>query len=189
MARRLGISGQKDDMTEQHERQVDVVVDLQASEMIRANLWFLLNQRSTVLTVAAVIFITFVCSVVLYLLRGELGWYIGVPIAAVLLSAAFPVFVIIETLRSHSAAKDFQKQVHYSFCGDHYDVSDGKSSARVSWESVLKAVESGDNFNVFLGRTVFVVIPKRCFKSAVDIEILRSILRAALGEKTKLLTD
>ena len=176
-------------MTEQHEREVDVVVDLQASEMIRANLWFLLSQRSTVLTVAAVLVITFVSSVVLYLLRGELGWYVGLPIAAVLLTAAFPVFVVIEARRNYFAGKDSQQPLHYTFGGDHYEVRDGKSSARVSWESVLKAVESKESFNLFLSRTLFVVIPKRCFKSPVDIKVLRSILRAALGEKSKLLAD
>lgn len=187
MGRRLGISGS--DMTQQHEPQVDVTVDLQASELIRANLWFLFSQRSTVLTFGAVIVITFLGSGILYLLRGELGWYIGLPVAAVLLTAAFPVFLVIETMRNYSTGRDSQNPVHYTFSGDHYDVKDGKSSARVSWESVLKAVESKDSFNLFLGRTLFVVIPKRCFKSAVDIEILRSILRAALREKSKLLTN
>ncbi|HWN11315.1 MAG TPA: YcxB family protein [Pyrinomonadaceae bacterium] len=176
-------------MTEQHEHEVEVVVDLQASELIRANLWFIFSQRSTVFTIAAAIGITFLGSAVLYMLRGELGWYIVLPIAAVVLPAAFPFFVVIEALRTHPNAKDFQKQIHYSFYGDHYDVSDGKSSARISWESVLKAVESRDSFNLFMGRTLFVVIPKRCFKAAVDIETLKSILRAALGEKTKLLTN
>lgn len=174
---------------EQHEHQFDVIVDLQASELIRANLWFVFGQRSTRFSIGFALVSSLLGFPILYLLRGALGWYVLLPIAAVLLTAAIPLLVIIETKRNYSAAKDFQKRLQYRFSGDHYDVSDGKSSARVSWESVLKAVESRDRFNLFLSRTLFVVIPKRCFKTSADIQTLRSILCGALRERVKLLTD
>lgn len=186
---RLDISDKTDAMTEQHQHQVEVLVDIQASDLIRANLWYVFSQWSTRLSIGSALLFSFLGCAVFYLINGALGWYVLLPIAAVLLAATFPLVVLVGTWRNYSAARDFQKRTHYGFSGDHYEASDGRSSARISWESVLKAVESNHSFNLFFSRTLFAVIPKRCFKTDADIQTLRSILKVALGEKTKVLTD
>jgi hypothetical protein len=50
----------------------------------------------------------------------------------------------------------------------------------------LSAVESKHSVNLFIGRTLFVVLPKRCFKTTTDLETTRAILKTALPGKAKL---
>ena len=110
-----------------------------------------------------------------------------IPLGLLLLDLLIVLTIILETRRNYSAVKDFQKQIHYHFNRQGYTANDGKSSSNVSWESVSKAVESGQGINLFLGRTQFAMIPRRCFKTTDDFQTTREILKTALGEKAQLI--
>jgi hypothetical protein len=167
------------------EPEVDVLVDLQLSDLLRANLWFWYSKPSSKFSLAVtpilmVLFAVFIFSKELPAL------YALIPLGLLILEAFILLVIIVETKRNYSTVKEFQRKIHYHLKREGYTASDGKSSSNVSWESVLRAVESRKSFNLFLGRTIFAVIPKKFFKTTADVEITRDILKTALGEKAQL---
>lgn len=57
----------------------------------------------------------------------------------------------------------------------------------MSWDSIVGAVETKHSFNLFFNRSLFQVIPKRCFRDSGEIGGLRVLLGAGVGAKAKLL--
>lgn len=170
---------------EKLEPEVDVVVDLTLSDLLGANLWAQYSKPSTKFGLAATAVLTVLFAVFIFanLLPAVYGL---IPLGLLILDVLILLAIIIETRRNYSAVKGFQKQIHYHLNRDGFTATDEKSSSNVSWESVLKADESKDSINLFLGRTHFAMIPKRFFKTNGDVEITREILKTALGEKARL---
>jgi hypothetical protein len=169
---------------ETSEPRVEVVVDMQLSDLVRANLWFTYSRRAMQfsLLVSCLLFLAFG---VLLVLADVPNGFAFIPLGILLLIGITPLTIILNSRRNLGAVKEFQKHVRYIFDADGYEAKDGKSSANVSWESIQKAVESKRSFNLFITRQLFVVIPKRCIKSNSDFLNLRSILQQALREKAK----
>jgi len=145
---------------EKLEPDVDVVVDLQLSDLMRANLWARYSKRSTQLSLAATVVLTILFALFVFSTLVSPAILL-IPLVLLLLDLLILLAIILETRRNYSAVKDFQKQIHYHLNREGYTARDGKSSSNVSWESVSKAVESGQGINLFLGRTHFAMIPRR----------------------------
>ena len=169
---------------EQTERAVDVQVDVELADLIRANLWYRYSKPSTQFSIVLMALLTLVFAGILLITPRWL--FVLIPVALWALEGFIVLVIVIETRRNFSAGKDFQRHPHYHLTKEGYTVTAGKSSASVNWESVLKAVESKQGFNLFVGRTLFVILPRRCFKTPTDIETTREFLRAALGNKANL---
>ena len=167
------------------EYKVTVSVDLQLSDLLRANLWYRYSKASTKFSNAVAAVLTLLFAVFVYL-DAIPAVYLLLPLGIWLLEVLIFLVIIIETKRNYAAVKDFQTHVNYQLNLEGYTVSDGKSSSNVSWDSILNAVESKHSLNLFLGRTLFVVLPKRCFKTDADLEMTRAILKTALPGKAKL---
>ncbi len=170
---------------EKLESEFDVLVDLQLSDLLRANLWFWYSKPSTKFSVVVTPVLTVVFGVFIFS-KAMPRLYALIPLGLLLLEAFIILVIIIETKRNYSTVKYFQRQIHYHLKKEGYTASDGKSSSNVSWESVLRAVESRESINLFLGRTSFAVIPKRFFKTNADVELTREILKTALRERAQL---
>jgi YcxB-like protein len=99
-----------------------------------------------------------------------------------------PIMIWFQTRRGYLNLKGFQKNLQYLFSSDGYDVLDEKSSSHISWDSILKVVETNHSFNLFFHKAMFHVVPKRCIEQQGDVDRLRSILKQNLGNKAKLNT-
>lgn len=97
----------------------------------------------------------------------------------------FPLLIWWQTKRAFSNPKDFQKNVRYTFLASGFDAQDGKSSSSLSWDSVYKAIETKRSFNIFIYKSLFYVVPKRCIQQQEDVAKLRKILKQGLGNKAK----
>ncbi len=166
----------------------EIFVDLKLSDLIRANLWFAYSQRAMKFgLVMACLVLPMSASMPLW--ANVPAWHPLVPLGLVLFYAFTPLWIIYETKRNFESLKDFQKNVQYVFGDDGFEANDGKSSSVISWESIQKAVESGQSFNLFVSRKLFIVIPRRCLKTRDDVSNFRTILLAALGDKASLKTN
>jgi YcxB-like protein len=170
---------------EKLEPEVDVLVDLQLSDRLRANLWQRYSKRSTKLGNAVSAAITLLFAVFVFF-KEMPATYLLLPLAIWLMEAFIFLVIVIETKKNYAALKDFQRKIQYHLDPEGYTVRDGKTSANVSWDSILSAVESKHSLNLFISRTLFVVLPKRCFKTSSDLEMARAILKTALPGKAKL---
>ena len=170
---------------EQSAREVDVTVELEFADLLRANLWSRYSKRSTQISLALTVLLTLMF-VMYYLAFQTSLWLLLIPLGLLLLDALIFLVIIIETRKNYAAVKDFQKQIHYRLSLGGYTASDEKSSSNVSWDSVVKAAEAKHSFHLFLGPSIFAVIPKRFFKTPGDVQATREILKTALGEKAYL---
>ena len=170
---------------EQSAREVDVSVELEFADLLRANLWSRYSKRSTQISLALTALLTLMFVVYYFAFQTSL-WLLLIPLGLLLLDALIFLVIIIETRKNYAAVKDFQKQIHYRLNPGGYTARDEKSSSNVSWESVVKAVETKLNFHLFLSPTLFAIIPKRFFKTPADIQTTREILTIALSEKAHL---
>ena len=169
-----------------------VIVDihLQESDFQRANFWFRLGKWSIRLSLfILLLFGLLLLSLVQFSeifanpIRGTgLVVLIGFPIL-------YPILIWFQTKRGFANLQDFQKNVRYELTANGYKVSDSKSSSDISWDSVLRAVESKHSFNLFFSKSFFHVIPKRCFKSSEDIERLKAMLKRGLAGKANVFLE
>ena len=78
-----------------------------------------------------------------------------------------------------------QRSIRYLFTSDTIDTVTGIGSSTVSWLAIQKVVETSRAFYVSSQKNLYQIVPKRSFKSSVDIERLREMARAHLGRRAK----
>jgi hypothetical protein len=113
---------------------------------------------------------------------------IGVPIVA----------AVGQILRLHATCRRFvatlpasQRRFHYLFQAetDGYDLTYGESFSHVAWKDVFKVIEKPAYFVFYLNSYQPRIVPKQGFHLREDIPMLRSILRANLGSKARILSQ
>lgn len=170
-------------MTSESNELLVVDVDLKESDLQRANFWFRLGSWST-----RFLLILMPVFGLLLLWRIGIATLLESPPAAVLLvfiifPLLYPLIIWFQTKRGFANLKDFQTNIQYVFSPHGYKVSDLKSSADIDWDTILRAAESKHSFHLFFHKSLFHTVPKRCFKDPQDINLLRAMLRTALGAK------
>jgi hypothetical protein len=170
-------------MTETNEP-LTVDVDLQESDLQRANFWFGLKSWSNRLML-----LVMPIGGLLLLWKVQFSTVLQQPLVGtgVVVLLGFPIFysamIWLRTKRGFGNLKSFQTKIEYSFSPDCYTVRDTKSSAEIDWDTILRAAESKHSFHLFFHRSQFHTIPKRCFKHPNDIARLRVLLKQTLGTK------
>lgn len=160
-----------------------VAVQLGESDIQRANFWFQFSKWSTRLFFVLPLF------GLLLLSQVQISRIVENPIMAtpivvlIVFPIIYPLLIWFQTKRSFANLQDFQKQIQYDFSAEGYEVSDKKSSARVSWDTILRAAESKHSFHLFFHKSIFHTIPKRCITNPEDLGRLRAILKESLGSK------
>ena len=88
-----------------------------------------------------------------------------------------------------SELNESQRRCHYLFQAetDGYDLTFGESFSHIAWKDVLKVIERPACFVFYLNNFHIRIVPKHGFHLREDIPMLRSILRAKLGAKAKVL--
>ena len=164
-----------------------VDVDLTEADLQRANFWFTLKGWSNLLMwaimpIAGLILLTKVNF-------SNLSENALAGVGAVIM-LGFPPFYLamiwFRTKQGYANLKDYQTQVHYAFSPTGYKVSDAKCSSDVDWDAILRAEESKYSFHIFVSKTSFHTIPKRCFKQEEDIGRFKHLLKQSLGSKAAL---
>jgi hypothetical protein len=167
---------------------VDVSVDLQLSDLLRANYWFFFSKWSNRIIMVIFILLSIV-SALAFLVNDNASSYGLYASVIVIVPALLIAMIYIQAKRNFSNLKGFQKNIRYTFAYDGYDVRDEKSSSHVSWDSILRAVETDSSFNLFFHKVLFYTVPKRCIRGDSDIRLLRDILKQNLGDKAKVKSE
>jgi hypothetical protein len=171
-------------MSESNET-LSVAVHLRESDIQRANFWFQFSKWSTRLLFVLPLFGLFLLSQV------QISKVIENPIMAtplvvlIVFPVLYPALIWFQTKRGFANLQDFQKKVQYNFSAEGYEVNDEKSSARVGWDAILRAVESRHSFHLFFHKSMFHTLPKRCITGPEDLARLRAILKGSLGSKAE----
>lgn len=173
-------------MTEANEPLI-VDVELKESDLQSANFWFGLKSWPNRLML-----IMMPIAGLLLLRDFDLSTIFQRPLAAtgVIVSLGFPPFYLamiwFRTKQGFRNLKPFQTKIEYAFSSNGYRVSDAKCSGNIDWDAISRAAESKDSFHIFLNKTSFHTIPKRCFKHSEDIVRFRGLLKESLGAKAAL---
>jgi hypothetical protein len=168
-----------------NQAKVDASIDLELADLLRANYWHFFSKWSIRFLMALYLLGAVGAAIAFFLSGGSSAWYPLVSLAMILMGVFLIAIVYLQTRRNFSDLKEFQKNVRYTFSFDGYDVSDEKSASHVSWDAILRAVETKHSFNLFFHRMFFHVVPKRCFRQPSDIQVMRDILRESLGGRAK----
>jgi len=165
-----------------------VDVDLKESDLQRANYWFQLGKWSNRLLLVLMPLIG-----LLLLSRVGLSKMFESPtitsvlIVLIVFPLLYPFIIWLQTKRGFGNLQNFQTHIRYAFSADGYKVSDMKSSSDIDWATILRAAESKHSFHLFFHRSLFHTIPKRCFAGPKDIALLRSLLKASLGNRANVM--
>ncbi len=170
-------------MTESNEP-LTVDVDLRESDLQRANFWFGLRSWSNRLML-----VVMPIAGLLLLWKIQVSTIFQQPLVAIgaVVFLGFPIFyfatIWLRTKRGFGNLQSFQTKIEYSFSPNGYDVRDMKSSAKIDWDTIVRAAESKHSFHLFFHSSSFHTIPKRCFKNTQEIGRLRNLLKQTLGTK------
>jgi hypothetical protein len=161
-----------------------VDVDLTETDLQRANFWFALKGWSNLLMLAImpIAGILLLWKVNLATLSENALAGVG----AVIFLGYPPLYLALvwfRTKQGYANLRDYQTKVRYEFSANGYKVSDAKCSGEIDWDAILRAGESKYSFHIFLNKTSFHTIPKRCFKRAEDIVRFKTLLRQSLGSE------
>ena len=94
------------------EPEVEVVVDLDLSDLLRANLWARYGKWSTLLSLAATVLLTILFALFVFSTLVSPAFLL-IPLGLFILEVLILLAIIFETWRNYSAVKDFQKQITY----------------------------------------------------------------------------
>jgi len=173
-------------MTETNEPLI-VDVELKESDLQRAYFWFGLNSWSNRLMI-----VLLPVAGLLLLAKANVSTLFQSPLPAtgIIVLLGFPPFYLamiwFRTKRGFGNLKPYQTKIQYAFSPNGYIVSDAKCSGNIDWDAVPRAAESKYSFHIFLTKSIFHTIPKRCFKHADDVVRLRDLLKHSLGGKAAL---
>jgi YcxB-like protein len=169
---------------------VEVIGRIEELDMLRENRWYYYSKWYNKLLP--------VCSGMLILSFGWIlfnsGFQLLSQIDVTLISTCFiillpvimPLTISFQTKKRFSNLKDFQRNIHYSFTADGFEMNDEKSSSQISWESIHKVIETKNSFNLFINKNWFHIVPKRLILSPDNLIVMRNILRKSLAEKASL---
>lgn len=144
---------------------VEVLINLQLSDLLRASYWYFFSKWSNRIIMVIFILISVVSALAFLLSNSASSTSYGLYALVIMIVPALLVgTVYIQTKRNFSNLKEFQKNIRYTFAYDGYDVRDEKSSSHVSWDSILRAVETETSFNLFFHKVLFYTVPKRCIR-------------------------
>ena len=160
-----------------------VDVDIKESDLQRANFWFRLGKWPIRMIL---LIMPIVGLLVLFRLNFSVmdnPMVVTVLLVSIFIPILYPLLLWFQTKRGFANLQEFQRNVQYQFSSTGYDVKDLKSAAHMDWEAIVRAVESKHSFNLFIHKSFFHTVPKRCFKHTEDIARLRTLLKQALGNK------
>jgi hypothetical protein len=166
--------------------------EINKGDLFRANLslakWRLLG--------GILIFAVFVALVVAFF------WYLEEQLIFWELSPLFlgaPILAVGgQVLRLHATCRKFvaslpleQRMVRYIFSSqvDGFDFSNGSSFGHVAWTDVTGIIEEQSYFLIRRSQLEIRVLPKHALHQPSDLAVLRSIFKANLGSRARLLND
>jgi hypothetical protein len=170
------------------ENAVDLFVKHQFGELYLANLKFTLYNLRYTLVVALIILVSNAYLFVYASSRPPYDHWVTMaedftPLFYVVLIALLliPVFALRDTKRivRDPRTKDGYKY-HVTVQGAHIEGSAGTSD--LNWSAFIRAREMQNAFWLFVTKSNFHLIPKRCFASDADIVQLREIIRANIPD-------
>ncbi len=105
----------------------------------------------------------------------------------IVISIFFPILIIaILTKNWANTKKEFRNEklfrMNYFFSDFGITIA-YKTENNISWNNVSKVKESRKNFIIYLNENGLLLIPKKCFQDAEQIEVLNNILIDKLPKK------
>jgi hypothetical protein len=94
--------------------------------------------------------------------------------------------VLIAALRSFSSNKSLQQEIHYSFSEAGITAASPSSNSYTDWDNIRSAVETKNDFLLFISRNQTCVIPKRSFTDKEQIGSFKTLLKSRLPTKANL---
>ena len=110
------------------------------------------------------------------------------PLYLFTLTPALAVFVILWSIYT-SSKKSFQSvkaKIKWRFSEDGYENSTSVGTSNCRWESLEEVEELNKDFLLYPQKPIFIILPKRFFKSESQISEFRELVHENLGDKAKL---
>ena len=164
---------------------IDVEVQLEFNDYLKASFWFLLRKLKWLI-------VLLVTAGVLYPLVVVVRYSSGVTVNhawAYFMPWAFLVVLLVSSYfnaKKHMASnKALHERIHYVFSESGVSTTAASFSGMMAWQNVFAAHETRSNFLIFLAANLMYIIPKRCLKSPEEMAAFKRLLRAELGDKAK----
>jgi hypothetical protein len=170
-------------MTNQNIVELDVQLELR--DYLRANYWYLFNRMGFRWLLGLAIVMLPLTGLAALFIPDWSGLF--VPLTLPLLVLVVFVGVYFKARNAMMSNKGLQQMIHYRFSPAGIDAEGPSSSGHVNWELLFQAVETKHNFLIFIARNLMYTIPKRCFQDSQQIEEFRELIREHLAEKAKFL--
>ncbi len=173
------------------EQEIDVAVQLELADYLRATYWVLLRKLwpfLLILMLGGFVFpILFLVGV-----TGEAAepsgsnWAFFVGPIVVLLIVGSPYF---QAKRNMASQPVLQEELRYHFRLGGLRIVSPSSTWETTWSNIVKAQETGSNFLLFVSNSEVHIVPKRCFETLELVIDIRRLLGEALESRAKLWGD
>lgn len=170
-----------------NEKKIQLTVQLKLSDYWRFSRWFLWH-RSKWSLLLIILVLGILASYGLFyfgLLRnlGAIILVIGISYLCGSVGGLLGNYFRIR--REFANNKGLQEPAQYTFSETEAERMAASSSGKIDWHLFHKAHETSNDFFLFLSPNQAIMLPKRCFDSELQIDALRALLRAQVGEKAK----
>lgn len=168
-------------------RKINVSVELRLKDMLGLSGLELAKALANLVGIMGILFMCI--SLVCFFVKGKLYYYDIYFSVGMIAYMAF-IFSLVTFIKYRMLRKSIKNQ-RYCFEESGYEVSEEKNFSRVSWDSLAKVKETRSSFFFFFmqGYAIYHMVPKRFFSSNEDVIELRSIIKAKVGSKAKLLSN
>lgn len=103
------------------------------------------------------------------------GWGLLGLVAVLVGIVAISRYVVPKYVYRNSILEKGEYNFDFSNEGIHY--TSNKIDSQFQWSMFTKVVKGSEHFLIYYGRNQFIIIPKRAFKSAEDLELFNELLK------------
>lgn len=96
-----------------------------------------------------------------------------------------PLIIKRSISKQYESSPAMQAENSFTVSNEGIENSNSLTSGTVSWDAIVKAVETQTDFLFYTSDRYAQFVPKYVFASETDINLVRCITRAKLGEKAK----
>jgi hypothetical protein len=149
-----------------------IIVDTKVTLPEYRKLMLLLTYTSPVFLFVHLIGLMFIATYFIY------GSDIWIPLFAVIFLSYLPISVYLNAKRVYNSAKTLHERITYTFTPESIESKGETSDFTIEWRSLHKTKETKEWFLLYTNMQSALVIPKKAFHSAGEIEKFRMMSKA-----------
>lgn len=170
---------------------IDIDVRIGIADLWRAQVSIALRKLAVILIMCLGLMGIGVCAVIYSLAAGRsIEWFLTDTLRVALVPLAITVVVMVSAyfgsrreLRNSASLREVN---HFSFGSEGVRSNSAVSSINLAWDDLYEVRETWTAFHIFQSDLIMILIPKKAFFDADQMQAFRQVVRSHMGKRAVL---